>query len=482
MDLKIRAVKIVQAITYWPIYLFLKLVLNYRVSGQENLAGLAGKGIIFASNHTGFFDGPIVAASMPREKGEFYPKNFFPIRFLVLNKFFRWYYLLITLYVYFNGSIKIYRGTGQDFSVTLANAVRALKNGHNIWMFPEGRVTPDNLLQPGKKGAAFLHQATGVPIVPVAICGAWRMFYPKNLFRKKNVSVVLGQPIYSLGEVSLAEGTDKIMAAIAKLCGTRAPVSEEKNNKIEDFLKESAYCDFNQEAILKIAADFKNKNFSSQSELATALFYFVRDTILYRVGLWQMKASETLIEGSGTCTNKANLLIALLRACKIPAGYGVMKVKGKEYFGPVMLDLFRNHVGTSSTHIYAYVFLNGRWLKCDPSDDKIFSERTGYFNPPSQLVDWNGQVDAPLCLHPDHILSDHGPLANIDEMIAKRPRNAKGIFLTLGNLYVQFLRQNESRIDDTSKLAPMFGQWLKKQNYWYYLFFASASFLKNKPF
>ena len=259
-------------------------------------------------------------------------------------------------------------------------------------------------------------------------------------------------------------------------------IKQEENSELKEFLVRTPYCDFGQPSIQKIAIDFKNKNFSNQTDLAVALFYFVRDSILYRVGLWQMKASETLFEGSGTCTNKVNLLVALLRACGIPAGYGVMKVKGKEYFGPVMLDLFRNHVGSASTHIYSYVFLGGRWLKCDPSDDKIFSARTSYFNPPSKLVDWDGQSDAPLNLHPEHILEDRGPLSNIDEVIAKRPRNAKGIFLTLGNLYVQFLRQNDVKINNATELAPLFGQWLKKEYFWYYLFFVLASLLRGKPF
>jgi len=259
-------------------------------------------------------------------------------------------------------------------------------------------------------------------------------------------------------------------------------INQEEISELKEFLIQTPYCDFNQSAIQKIAAEFKNKNFSNQTDLAVALFYFVRDTILYRVGLWQMKASETLAEGKGTCTNKTNLLVALLRSCGIPAGYGVMKVRGKEYFGPVMLDLFKNHVGFSSTHIYSYVYLDGHWLKCDPSDDKIFSERTGYFNPPSKLVDWDGQYDASLNLHPEHILEDRGPLVNIDEMIAKRPRNAKGIFLALGNLYVQFLRQNDVRIKETSELAPMFGQWLKNKHFGYYLFFVLSSLLRGKPF
>lgn len=213
----VKVAKIFQAITYWPFLSFFRSFLNYRIFGQENLKGLEDGPIIFASNHASFLDSPIAAAIVPRDKRDFYPKKFFPIRFLAGRQFFRWYYLFIAFYVYFNGSIKIRRGSGQDLSIVLADAVAALKNNNHIWIFPEGGITKDGLLQPGKRGITFLQQATGAPIVPVAICGTWKIFYPKNIFRKKRVTANIGQPIYSLGEVSLLEGSEKVMKAIANL-------------------------------------------------------------------------------------------------------------------------------------------------------------------------------------------------------------------------------------------------------------------------
>jgi 1-acyl-sn-glycerol-3-phosphate acyltransferase len=75
-----KIAKIVQATTYWPTYLAFKFFMRFKVRGQENLKGLENKAIIFASNHTSYIDGPIAAASMPRN-GWWYPKDFFPVRF-----------------------------------------------------------------------------------------------------------------------------------------------------------------------------------------------------------------------------------------------------------------------------------------------------------------------------------------------------------------------------------------------------------------
>ncbi len=59
----------------------------------------------------------------------------------------------------------------------------------------------------------------------------------------------------------------------------------------------------------------------SEREAAVRLFDFVRDEIPYRFGPWGLCASETLARGEGSCTNKANLLVALLRAAGTAAAY-----------------------------------------------------------------------------------------------------------------------------------------------------------------
>lgn len=238
---------------------------------------------------------------------------------------------------------------------------------------------------------------------------------------------------------------------------------------IKNFLKETEYCDFSHPEIQKIAKEFLAR-YPDKKELAVTLFYWVRDNIFYRVGLWQRKASETLKEREGTCTNKANLLVALLRAGGIPAGYGLMSVKGQEYLGPAG-NLFARKIASQSVHFYTYVYLDGRWIKCDASDDRKFSCNTSYFNPQSRLVEWDGETDAKLNLNSEHILSDIGPLADVDDKISKKPKNAKGIILRLGNLYIKFLRENEKRVFDIKELKPLFKSWLRKNHFVYYCFF-----------
>ena len=196
----------------------------------------------------------------------------------------------------------------------------------------------------------------------------------------------------------------------------------------------------------------------------------------YRVGLWSRKASETLAERSGSCTNNANLFVALLRASHIPAAYVVLRVKGQEFFGPVTPPTLKKRISEKALHIYTQVYLNAKWIKCDPSTDVSLSQKTSYFNPQSNLVDWNGEHDALLNLNPSHILEERNLLSNIDEIISKKPHTAKGIVIEVANLYIKFLRHNPKRINHPNELEPLFKSWLKEYSLRHHYFYSLNSF------
>lgn len=216
--------KLFQQITYWPIYLALKLLVHYRIEGQENLKGLEDKPVIFASNHASYIDGSICAAAMPHEG--WVPDKFFPIRFLAAKEYCEFrnpknfpfpISLFTTAYVKLNGSVPVIRGGVEELSVKLSEAVKALQNGAKLWIYPEGRITKTGKLQLGKKGMIYLHQATGAAIVPVALIGTFKILSLKTLFGLTRVKVKIGKPIYSLTNVFLEKGTEIVMKEIENL-------------------------------------------------------------------------------------------------------------------------------------------------------------------------------------------------------------------------------------------------------------------------
>lgn len=237
----------------------------------------------------------------------------------------------------------------------------------------------------------------------------------------------------------------------------------------DPFLRETRFCDYSHPSVRNVVADFKSRH-RGERELAVALFYFVRDQIKYEVGNWNQTAAQTLRRGRGTCTNSANLLVALLRCAGNPAGYGVMSVLGREYFGPIAPPRLSRLAAEVSKHVYTFVQLDGAWLRCDASDDLPLSMATRHLNPQSEVVDWDGSADAMLNLDLDHILDDRGPLPDIDAMLSKPMRPAIRIPVNIANCCLEFLRREGVTLSSPEELDRRFEQWLRAAHpaYWWF--------------
>ena len=243
------------------------------------------------------------------------------------------------------------------------------------------------------------------------------------------------------------------------------------NENIKNFLQETKFCDFTSPNIQKIAQEI-TKSGVSDSEKSESLFYWVKENIKFEFGYWGVKASNVLQRKRGMCTNKAVLLTSFLRAVHIPAGFGILKVKGQEYFGPIAPVVLTNKVSSKSVHFYSYVNIDNKWIKIDPSVDSQLAIKTNYFNPTTELTEWSGDYDAMENLDPKNILEDLGPLFFIDDRLQKKPKKAKNILFKIGNYYLDFLRGNNIKIIDPKKqLEPLFKKWLKKNHFLNYILY-----------
>ena len=187
--------KIFQAALYWPIFLMLRLFVNYRVEGQENLLGFHDRPLIFAANHASFIDGMVSAAAMPRDK--IVPWRFFPLRFLIVERFMSlWSFRFpFAIFSRLSGGISVRKAHG-DYEVSLGSAVKALRAGNKVWIFPEGKFTLNGRLQKGRRGIGYLHQMTGAPIVPVYIEGNFDILSERHIWKRgAEITVRIGSPM-----------------------------------------------------------------------------------------------------------------------------------------------------------------------------------------------------------------------------------------------------------------------------------------------
>jgi 1-acyl-sn-glycerol-3-phosphate acyltransferase len=107
----------------------------------------------------------------------------------------------------------------------LEEAARVIRGGSLAGIFPEGRVSEHSDLQRGRKGAARLALAAGVPVVPVAIWGT-QVRWPRSGLTLRRpwrppVAVVVGHPVEALGDPRDAQAaralTDRMMGDLATL-------------------------------------------------------------------------------------------------------------------------------------------------------------------------------------------------------------------------------------------------------------------------
>jgi 1-acyl-sn-glycerol-3-phosphate acyltransferase len=178
----------------------------------ENRPKLAGA-YILAPNHTSFLDPIVLQCAMHRHITFIIDAAIFRV------KPFNWVYRLWNaLPVTAGGSAK----------GALKGALHAVENGEVIGIFPEGQISKTGELLPGMAGVALLMKRAQVPVVPVAIFGAFKILPRHASFpRPGRLRVVFGEPIQPTidaddAKEKTAEFRDRIMHAIAELQRTHA--------------------------------------------------------------------------------------------------------------------------------------------------------------------------------------------------------------------------------------------------------------------
>ncbi len=147
----------------------------------ERRAPLPDPPFVMAANHYSHFDPPAIAAALDM-----------PIRYLGLVDLFAANRLVIWLIEGF-GTIPT-----QRFKLpmgALRMALEALEDGEVVGVFPEATRVSHWGVVPPRRGAAWLAQRVGVPLVPVAVLGTGRALGLENRLRRAPIRIVVGEPI-----------------------------------------------------------------------------------------------------------------------------------------------------------------------------------------------------------------------------------------------------------------------------------------------
>lgn len=151
---------------------FIKIAFNVSTTGKENLPESGN--FILCSNHRTYMD-PIFIGLNIKQKLTFMAKQELfekPVLGFVIKRL---------------GAFPVSRGKGDTGAVD--TAIKSVKDGKVLAIFPEGTRSRDGELLRFKSGAALVAHKTGADIVPACIC-----FEGKLSFRKK-VIVRFGKPV-----------------------------------------------------------------------------------------------------------------------------------------------------------------------------------------------------------------------------------------------------------------------------------------------
>ncbi|MBA4312178.1 MAG: 1-acyl-sn-glycerol-3-phosphate acyltransferase [Chlorobiaceae bacterium] len=167
---------------FWAYGILKVCGVKVKVEGIENVD--FSRSYIYVSNHASQFDIPAVVAGIPDQIRIVYKKELEKI------PIFGWGLKYGKTY------IGIDRGRGQDAIQSLEDAANKIRNGASVLLFGEGTRSADGKLQQFKRGPFNLALRAGVPIVPVAINGSYKVL-PKHSFRIRpgTITLVLSSPI-----------------------------------------------------------------------------------------------------------------------------------------------------------------------------------------------------------------------------------------------------------------------------------------------
>jgi 1-acyl-sn-glycerol-3-phosphate acyltransferase len=157
---------------------------------------------LFAANHQSFVDIPALFAALP------VPLLFLGKIELARIPFLGWYMRAM-------GMVFIDRSDKARSARSVERITRRLREGWSLLSFPEGTRSPDGRLQRFRSATFAAAIDTGVPVVPVALEGATRVF-PRNGVgaRPGTIRIFIGEPIHTEGltrdtRVDLADRTQR---------------------------------------------------------------------------------------------------------------------------------------------------------------------------------------------------------------------------------------------------------------------------------
>jgi 1-acyl-sn-glycerol-3-phosphate acyltransferase len=130
------------------------------------------KAYVFAANHMGALDIPALIFAIPQTA-----------RFIAKKELFR--IPILSMGMRNSGMLKVDRGNSEEARKTLEEAIKTIKGGCSVIIFPEGTRSKTGQIQNFKKGGFYLALNGKIPIIPTVISGTQYTVSEKSKLLKR---------------------------------------------------------------------------------------------------------------------------------------------------------------------------------------------------------------------------------------------------------------------------------------------------------
>ncbi len=186
------------------LWLLARAFLRIRFHGVEHVPRTGP--VLLAPNHVSYLDPVLVSLPLHR-----------PLHYMTLEKFFR--VPVLGPLIRWCRAFPVREGEVDQAAVR--RAVRILRAGEGLVVFPEGGRSPDGRLGPFRHGAFWIAVMADAPVVPVSIAGADRVWpVGRRLPRPGRVRVTYHPPV-TVKDLPPTAGRKALPALMAALVRER---------------------------------------------------------------------------------------------------------------------------------------------------------------------------------------------------------------------------------------------------------------------
>ena len=185
-----------------------KILWRIKYHNKENIPKNLKSGLLIVANHQTYFDPFWICAPIDRK-----------FRFMAWDKAFDWF--LVGWLIKYLGAFPVdtKRGTTKNI---LRESLSALRDGATLLIFPEGaRSFPDGKLQEFKTGAVRIALEAGVPILPVTVRGANRVWSQTMKYPHLRKVEIFYHPLFEVPKpppnADLRAHLEKVTARLAEI-------------------------------------------------------------------------------------------------------------------------------------------------------------------------------------------------------------------------------------------------------------------------